>query len=69
MLIANNTWKSWLKYTVKFLNFRTPKNFAVICLKFEEKKPRPNFIVFHQKDAYRIANSEDPDQNAPLGAV
>ena len=30
---------------------------------------RPNFRVFHQKDANRIANSEDPDQTAPLGAV
>ena len=30
---------------------------------------RPNFRVFHQKDANGIANSEDPDQTAPLGAV
>ena len=26
-------------------------------------------MVFRQKDANAIANSEDPDQNAPLGAV
>ena len=30
---------------------------------------RPNLRVFHQKDANGIANSEDPDQTAPLGAV
>ena len=29
----------------------------------------PNLRVFHQKDANEIANSEDPDQTAPLGAV
>ena len=29
----------------------------------------PNHRVFHQKDANRIANSEDSDQTAPLGAV
>ena len=30
---------------------------------------RPNLRIFHQKDANGIANSEDPDQTAPLGAV
>ena len=35
--------------------------------KIEEK--RPNLWVFCQKDANGIANSGDPDQNAPLGAV
>ena len=30
---------------------------------------RPNLRVFCQKDSIRIANSEDPDQTAPLGAV
>ena len=30
---------------------------------------RPNLRVFCQKDASAIANSEDPDQTAPLGAV
>ena len=29
----------------------------------------PNLRVFHQKDANGIANSEDPDQTVPLGAV
>ena len=30
---------------------------------------KPNLGVFHQKDANGIANSEDPDQTASLGAV
>ena len=30
---------------------------------------RPNLRVFIQKDAHGLANSEDPDQPAPLGAV
>ena len=30
---------------------------------------RPNLRVFHQKDLNGIANNEDPDQTAPLGAV
>ena len=30
---------------------------------------RPNLRVFRQKDANGIANSGDPDQTAPLGAV
>ena len=30
---------------------------------------RPNLRVFRQKDSNGIANSEDPDQTAPLGAV
>ena len=30
---------------------------------------RPKLRVFSQEDANGIANSEDPDQTAPLGAV
>ena len=30
---------------------------------------RPNLRVFRQNDANGKANSEDPDQTAPLGAV
>ena len=58
--------------TVKFLNFRTPENFAVIYLKFKQKAQTLGYFVkrvFCQKDANGIANSEDPDQTAPLGAV
>ena len=35
--------------------------------KFQTK--RPNLRVFCQNDGNGIANSEDPDQTAPLGAV
>ena len=51
------------KYTVKFLDFQTQET----SLKIQTK--RPNLKVFCQKHANGIANSEDPDQTAPLGAV
>ena len=35
--------------------------------KIQEKSP--NLWVFRKKDANGIANSGDPDQTAPLGAV
>ena len=51
--------------TVKVLNFRTPKMFAVINLKFKQR-------FFHReiypKCADRMANSADPDKTAPLSA-
>ena len=54
------------KLTVNFLNIQTPKKFVVITLKFE-------MWLYHRvmcpNDADRIANSVDPDQTAPLGAV
>ena len=54
-------------FTVKFLNFRTPENFAVIYLNF---KQRGQILrVFCLNGANGIANSEDPDQTATLGAV
>ena len=56
--------------TIKILNIRTPEKFAVITLKFGQG----DFIVEYciqrmQSDADGIANSVDPDQTAPLGAV
>ena len=56
-----------VSFTVKFLNFETPEIYGVIYLKFKERGQ--NMKVFCQKDANGIANSEDPDQTAPLGAV
>ena len=56
-----------ISLTVKFLNFRTPEYFAVNYLKF--KKRGQSFGYFVKKMQYGIANSEDPDQTAPLGAV
>ena len=53
--------------TIKSLNIRTPKQLAAITLKFE-----PRWLyrrAVHSKDAAGIANSIDPDQTAPLGAV
>ena len=43
-----------------------PENFAVIYRKLQQ---RGQNRVFSQEGANRIANSEDPDQTAPLGAV
>ena len=53
--------------TVKFLNFRMPEKFAAIYLKFKQKAQTLGYFV--KKNANGIANSEDPDQTAPLGAV
>ena len=51
----------------KVPKFRTQENLAVSNLKFKTKMP--NLKVFCQKHVNGIANSEDPDQTAPLGAV
>ena len=53
-----------VRFTVKLLNFGTPDYFAVIEPKIQTK--RPNRKVFCQNGANGIANSEDPDQTAPL---
>ena len=52
--------------TVKFLNFRMQENIAVVNLKFKQRCQTLGY--FTKKDANGIANSEDPDQTAPLGA-
>ena len=53
--------------TIKFLNFGTLENFAVIFVKFKQRGQ--TLRVFCQCGANGIANSEDPNQTAPLGAV
>ena len=53
--------------TIKFLNFGTPENFAKIYLKFKQRGQK--LRVFCQNGANGIANSEDPDQTAPVGAL
>ena len=53
--------------TIKFLNFRKPEK---LCYNHPKTgKKRFYHRVMHPKDADSIANSEDPDQTAPLGAV
>ena len=54
------------KYTVKFLNFGCKK---LCCNAPKIQTKRPNIKVFPHKDVNGIANSEDPDQTAPQGAV
>ena len=57
----------YMRITVMILSFRTPKTFVVITLKFL------TMWLYHTlmspNDADRMANSVDPDQTAPLGAV
>ena len=54
------------RISVKLLIFGTPENFSVIYLKF--KKRGQIFGYFFKTNANGIANSEDPDQTASLGA-
>ena len=54
-------------YTVNFLNIQTPKKFVVITLKFCTRWLYHS--VMSPNDADGMANSVDPDQTAPLGAV
>ena len=48
----------------KFSDARKP-----CCNQPKIQTKMPNLRVFHQKGATRKANSEDPNQTAPLGEV
>ena len=52
-------------FTLEFLNFRTLKN----CDQLKIQIKKSNYRVMCAKDANGMANSEDPDQTDPLGAV
>ena len=51
----------------KVPKFSDARKFCCILPKIQTKKPK--LRVFRKEDAKRIANSVDPDQTAPLGAV
>ena len=51
----------------KVPKFSDARKFGCNLPKIQTK--RQNLRVFCQKDANGIANKEDPDQTAPLGAV
>ena len=53
--------------TVKILNIGTPKTITMICPKMEQVWL--NNAAMCPKDADGMANSVEPDQTAPLGAV
>ena len=55
-----------LLYYRKVPKFSDARKLRCNILNIQTK--RPNLKVFRQKDANGIANSEDPDQTAPLGA-
>ena len=46
-----------------------PENCNLPKIQEKRQENRPHLRIFCQKDANGIANSEDPDQTAPLGAV
>ena len=50
----------------KVPKFSDPRNLCCNLLKIQTK--RPKLWVYYQNDANGIANSEDPDQTAPLGS-
>ena len=58
---------------MKELNYQKVPKFSYarkLCCNLPKiQTKRPTLKVFRQKDANGIANSEDPDQTAPLGAV
>ena len=55
------------KYFCKVPKFSDARKLCCNLPKIQTK--RPNIRGFSKKDANGIANSEDPDQTAPLGAV
>ena len=58
----------WLvRFYRKVPKFSDARKLCCYLSKIQTK--RPNLRIFCQKDANGIANSEDPDQTAPLGAV
>ena len=67
-----NTWSEVVYDSVTERYHKVPKfsDARKLCCnlpKIQEK--RQNLWVFRQKDASGIANSGDPDQTAPVGAV
>ena len=62
----------WLQIIQKLRYHKVPKilDARKLCCNIPKiQTMRPNVKVFCQKDANGKANSEDPDQTAPLGAV
>ena len=54
-------------FCMMYPKFWDARNLCCNLPRIQTKKP--NLRVFHQKDAFGIANSVDSDQTAPLGAV
>ena len=69
--LSSITGTHWIP--LKILKIQTSEQFAVIILKFEQGGLTIEYCIqrmlLHPKDADGIANSVDPDQTAPLGAV
>ena len=59
-------------FALKLLYHKVPKFSEArkfCCYLPKNQTKTPNLREFHQKGANGMANSEDPDQTAPLGAV
>ena len=60
-------------HSVGIFSYRKVPKFSdarKLCCNLQKiQAKRPKLRVFYQNDANGIANSEDPDQTAPLGAV
>ena len=72
LINAQNIWI--VEYLLKFYScYRKSPNFSdaqnVWCNHPKIQIKRFYHMALHPKDADSIANSEDPDQTAPLGAV
>ena len=60
-------WFSLFYTDLKVPKFSDARKLCCNLPKIQTK--RPKLMVFYKNDANGIANSEDPDQTAPLGAV
>ena len=61
-------WTEWRHVTYrKVPKFSDARKLRCNLPKIQTKWP--NLSIFPQKDANGIANSEDPDQTAPLGEI
>ena len=67
LLIAATMWSTGEDEYIKVPKFSDTRKRCCNPPKIQTR--RPKLRVFYQNDANGIANSEDPDQTAPLGAV
>ena len=60
----------WICYAAAYRKVPKFSDARKLCCNLPKiQGKRPNLCVFLRKDANGIANSEDPDQTATLGAV
>ena len=67
ILAVDRIFKTKVNYS-KFPEFSVARKLCCNLPKIQTWVKPSNLRVFHRKDANGIANSEDPDQTAPLGS-